>query len=140
MILNFEHRPHPFNRVELSTRRDRFGNPLPRLLLRWTDEEQAGLEKLRRSLREWFRVAGLGDLATAEGRLPNLNAHHHAGTTRMARDPRDGVVDVNGRVFGVDNLYLAGASVFPTAGFANPTLTIVALARRLGRHLDVVLE
>jgi choline dehydrogenase-like flavoprotein len=54
----------------------------------------------------------------------------------MALDRRDGVVDPNGRVFGVDNLYLAGASVFPSAGFANPTLTIVALARRLGRHLD----
>ena len=139
VILYFEHRPHQSNRVELSTRRDRFGNPLPRLVLQWTDEEQAGLEELRRCLREWFRVAGLGDLATAEGRLPNLNAHHHAGTTRMARDPRDGVVDVNGRVFGIDNLYLGGASVFPSAGFANPTLTIVALARRLGRHLDVVL-
>jgi choline dehydrogenase-like flavoprotein len=50
------------------------------------------------------------------------------------------VVDVNGRVFGVDNLYLAGASVFPSAGYANPTLTIVALARRLGRHLDAVLH
>jgi choline dehydrogenase-like flavoprotein len=43
-------------------------------------------------------------------------------------------------VFGVDNLYLTGASVFPSAGFANPTLTIVALARRLGRHLDDLLR
>jgi choline dehydrogenase-like flavoprotein len=140
VILNLEQRPHQRNRVELSTRRDRFGNPLPRLLLQWTDEEQAGLEELRGLLREWFHVAELGELVTDEGRRPNLNAHHHAGTTRMAHDPRDGVVDVNGRVFGVDNLYLAGASVFPSAGYANPTLTIVALARRLGRHLDAVLH
>lgn len=140
VVLNLEHRPHHHNRVELGTRRDRFGNPLPRLLLQWTDEEQAGLDELRGLLREWFQVGKLGDLVTAEGRRPNLNAHHHAGTTRMARDPGDGVVDVNGRVFGVDNLYVGGASVFPSAGFANPTLTIVALARRQGRHLDAVLQ
>jgi choline dehydrogenase-like flavoprotein len=78
----------------------------------------------------------LGRLLTTTGRRPDLSAHHHAGTTRMALDRQDGVVDPNGRVFGVDNLYLTGASVFPSAGFANPTLTIVALARRLGRHLD----
>jgi choline dehydrogenase-like flavoprotein len=54
----------------------------------------------------------------------------------MTLDPQDGVVDPDGRVFGIDNLYVTGASVFPTAGFANPTLTIVALARRLGRHLS----
>jgi choline dehydrogenase-like flavoprotein len=139
VILNLEQRPRRSNRVELSQRRDRFGNPLPRLVLQWTAEEQAGLQKLRGLIREWFHLADVGNLLTAEARLPDLNAHHHAGTTRMAHDPRDGVVDVNGRVFGVDNLYLAGASVFPRAGFANPTLTIVALARRLGRHLDAVL-
>jgi choline dehydrogenase-like flavoprotein len=47
----------------------------------------------------------------------------------MSLDLQDGVVDPDGRVFGIDNLYLTGASVLPTAGFANPTLTIVALAR-----------
>jgi choline dehydrogenase-like flavoprotein len=53
----------------------------------------------------------------------------------MALERKDGVVDPDGRVFGVDNLYVTGASVFPSAGFANPTLTVVALACRLGRHL-----
>lgn len=136
IVLNLEQRPRPDNRIELSSRTDRFGNPLPRLLLRWTDEEQDDLERMRGLLREWFRVANLGDLQTTVGRRPDLSAHHHAGTTRMTLDPRDGVVDPEGRVFGIDNLYVTGASVLPTAGFANPTLTIVALARRLGRHLS----
>ena len=57
------------------------------------------------------------------------------GTTRMSNDPAQGVVDVNCRVHGMNNLYVAGSSVFPTSGFANPTLTLVALALRLADHL-----
>jgi choline dehydrogenase-like flavoprotein len=57
------------------------------------------------------------------------------GTTRMARDPREGVVDEHGRVHSARNLYVAGSSVFPTGGWAPPTLTIVALGLRLAGHL-----
>ena len=53
------------------------------------------------------------------------------GTTRMADSPRQGVVDRDCRVHGVDNLFIAGSSVFPTGGYANPTLTLLALAIRL---------
>lgn len=60
---------------------------------------------------------------------------HHLGTTRMSDDPAFGVVDRDCRVHGVANLYVAGGSVMPTSGHANPTLTIVALALRLGEHL-----
>jgi choline dehydrogenase-like flavoprotein len=60
---------------------------------------------------------------------------HHLGTTRMAADARRGVVDENCRLHETENLYVAGSSVFPSAGFANPTLTIVALAIRLADHL-----
>jgi choline dehydrogenase-like flavoprotein len=60
---------------------------------------------------------------------------HHLGTTRMHRDPTKGVVDEHCRVHDVSNLYLAGSSVFPTGGYANPTLTIVALALRLADRL-----
>ncbi len=70
---------------------------------------------------------------------PDPNAHHHAGTTRMHTDPRFGVADADARVHGTENLYVAGASVFPTAGFANPTLTIVAMALRLADHLKQML-
>jgi choline dehydrogenase-like flavoprotein len=60
---------------------------------------------------------------------------HHMGTTRMHRQPKFGVVDENCRVHGVSNLYVAGSSVFPTGGAANPTLTIVALALRLADQI-----
>jgi choline dehydrogenase-like flavoprotein len=60
---------------------------------------------------------------------------HHLCTTRMAADPADGVVDADGRVHTVDNLWVAGSSVFATGGTATPTFTIVALAARLADHL-----
>jgi choline dehydrogenase-like flavoprotein len=60
---------------------------------------------------------------------------HHIGTTRMAQSPREGVVDADCRVHGIDNLFIAGSAVFPTSGQANPTLTIVALALRLADRL-----
>ena len=64
---------------------------------------------------------------------------HHMGTTRMHRDPDQGVVDPDCRVHDLSNLFIAGSSVFPTAGRNVPTLTLVALAIRLGDHLKVVL-
>jgi choline dehydrogenase-like flavoprotein len=60
---------------------------------------------------------------------------HHMGTTRMHPDTTRGVVDANCRVHGLANLFIASSTVFPTAGAANPTLTIVALALRLADHL-----
>ena len=63
------------------------------------------------------------------------DAAHPAGTTRMSSNAGSGVVDVNLRVHGVEDLHVIGSSVFPTCGYANPTLTIVALAIRLAGHL-----
>jgi choline dehydrogenase-like flavoprotein len=59
-----------------------------------------------------------------------LGGYHHMGTTRMAARPEEGVTDDTGRVHGMNNLYVAGSSLFPTSGWANPTLTIIALAMR----------
>ena len=63
---------------------------------------------------------------------------HHIGTARMGASARTGVVDHNGKVFGVNNLYVAGSATFPTSSQANPTLTIVALALRLAGHLGTM--
>jgi choline dehydrogenase-like flavoprotein len=60
---------------------------------------------------------------------------HHIGTMRMAASPDEGVVDRDCRLFGTSNVHVAGSAVFPTSSCANPTLTAVALALRLGDHL-----
>jgi choline dehydrogenase-like flavoprotein len=73
-----------------------------------------------------------GDRTWADG---IFGGNHHMGTTRMHPDPRHGVVDSDCRVHGIENLYVGGSSVFPSAGYSNPTLTIVALGLRLADHL-----
>src|SRR5262245_43295174 len=78
----------------------------------------------------------------AEGRFADaapIDMAHTMGTTRMALDPRNGVVDANCKVHGVEGLYIAGGSVFPTSGHANPTLMIMSLAVRLADQLKAVL-
>jgi choline dehydrogenase-like flavoprotein len=63
-------------------------------------------------------------------------ADHAASTCRMSADAATGVVDPNLRVHGIDNLFVCSNAVFPSLGAINPTLTLTALALRLGDHLN----
>lgn len=65
---------------------------------------------------------------------------HHMGTTRMHEDPTQGVVDPNCKVHGLGNLYVAGPGVYPTAGAATPTLTLIALTLRLSDYVVLLLD
>jgi choline dehydrogenase-like flavoprotein len=69
------------------------------------------------------------------GTRGEIGSYHHMCTTRMSADPATGVVDADCKVFGIDNLYIGGSSVFSTTSFVNPTYTIVQLALRLGDHV-----
>lgn len=135
LVINIEQRPDPKNRIVLAQKRDRFGMPQTKLFWRWNDSEQANLERLRQVIAAALHRTGIGKVDVNSDLRPDPNAHHHAGTTRMHTDPRWGVVDASSRVHGTENLYVTGASIFCRAGFANPTLTIVALALRLADHL-----
>jgi choline dehydrogenase-like flavoprotein len=90
----------------------------------------------RARLRDWLLAEPADIPGTDED---EVGGKHHLGTTRMADDPRNGVVDSDCRVHGLDNLWIGGSSVFATPGHANPTYTIVQLALRLGDHLQTVL-
>jgi choline dehydrogenase-like flavoprotein len=128
------------SRVTLSDAVDAFG--VPRIRLDWRVAE-SDLESYGRTLdlvgRE-LGALGLGRIWWPADPARRLNwstssGGHHMGTTRMGSSSADGVVDGNGRTFDVENLYIAGSSVFRTGGSANPTLPIVALALRLADHL-----
>jgi choline dehydrogenase-like flavoprotein len=131
-----EQPPDPASRVQLCPEVDRLG--VNRLVLDWRiDGAVSGsILRLQQLLAERLEQTGLGRLENPESEPTFTDASHHMGTTRMSDDPRSGVVDRHCRVHGVDNLYVAGSSVFPCAGHANPTLTVVALALRLAQHLE----
>ena len=65
----------------------------------------------------------------------SIDGVHQVGTTRIARNARDGVVDENLKVWGTNNLYVCSSSVFPTSSQANPTFLLGAFAVRMARHL-----
>jgi choline dehydrogenase-like flavoprotein len=139
VVVNYcEQAPNPNSRVYLGRDRDRLG--VPRLVLDWVvgQEETASLMRLQDLVDARLRRHRLGYLdrdAAGFSDLRYTDASHHLGTTRMSADPREGVVDEHCQVHGVANLFIGGSGVFPTAGHANPTLTIVALAIRLAAHL-----
>lgn len=134
-----EQAPNPESRVTLSARRDRFGLPLATLAWRPTDDDRRSIARSVARLDEALRIAGIGRIEHPFGSERSqplfIGNWHHMGGTRMHSDPAHGVVDPSGRIHGMENLYVAGSSVFPTSGFANPTLTIVALALRMADQL-----
>ncbi len=140
-VRNFmEMAPDPDNRVTLSEECDEDGKRLPLVAHRCTDLDRRSMAAVHTKLAAEIEASGLGtlesDLRPETSPWPiDQDASHHMGTTRMGTDPTTSVVDPNLRVHGLDNLYAAGASTFPTSGCVNPTYTIVALSIRLARHL-----
>lgn len=136
-----EQEPQAHNRITLSRQRDALGFPLAHLQLRFSQRMQDSLERSLLLLEQDLQRQGCGFLLRGPEALAHLSGYakvgcHAMGGTRMHADPRQGVVDADGRVHGLANLYVAGSSLFPTGGAANPTLTLMALALRLGRHLQ----
>jgi len=133
-----EQSPNPDSRIVLEHEKDVFGVNKVRLDWRLTKQDEESLSRAQQILdddwnfpgRESHKVGAANEHAT-----DITAAAHHMGATRMHRDPKLGVVDEQCRVHGTRNLYVAGSSVFPTTGWAPPTLTVVALALRLADHL-----
>jgi choline dehydrogenase-like flavoprotein len=139
-----EHLPNADSRVVLTPERDALGVPRIRTDMRFSDADLEGVERAMHELDHALRAAGVGhleflydDISTGVSEcLRGASGFHQTGTTRMAADPADGVVDSNLAVFGSENLFVASTSTFPTSSQANPTLTGVAFAVRLAEHLD----
>ena len=152
--LNWEQKPNENSRITLNRERvdPIFGQPLAHIDWRLNDIDKRSAVRALEMTLAYLRdhgavkeemiteVSGGADSWTFpphEGALET--GDHHMGALRMSASPEDGIVDLHSRLHSVNNLYIAGSAVFPTGGYANPTLTIVALALRLADHLKRVL-
>lgn len=141
----WEQEPHFDNRIELSEELDDLGIPRSRLVWQQSDLDRHTIRESMLLLGEYLRDNEIGRLQMADWladtpvKLPTegeLAGRHHMGGTRMSLNAAEGIVNTDCRLFAQDNVYIAGSSVFASAGHANPTLTLVQLALRLCDHLD----
>jgi choline dehydrogenase-like flavoprotein len=144
--------PNRNSRVTLSRRMDGLG--MPRVVVDWQMDDlvKRSVDRTAAIAAEELEAAGIGQVELftplLEAGWPtqppaawrNLGSWHHMGTTRMHSSPSHGVVDRNARLHDVENLFVAGSSVFPTYGANFPTLTIAALAIRLAAHIGSIVE
>jgi choline dehydrogenase-like flavoprotein len=141
-------RPHceqtPLSRGEitLGTARDALGLLTARVAWQTSDLELHSIRTYTKLFAEALQIRGIGrleideSLSADETLIECLEENrHHIGGTRMADDESQGVVSPDLRLYGTHNVYVCGSSVFPCAGFVNPTHTIIALAIRLADHL-----
>lgn len=150
MIIRGEQAPNPDSRIVLSNARNALSERQADLDWRLSDLDKHTARVFARVFGEELARMGRGSVTPSDwigdagndwpvdptvGNHP-IAGYHHMGGTRMSDDPRSGVVDAHGRVHGLANLHVAGSSVFATAGWANPTFTLVALALRLAERLD----
>lgn len=136
----FDQYPDPANRLTRSTELDADG--VPKLDIRWRfrEADRASVLAFLDRLGARLAAGGVGHLDSSGLRASNdweLTAlhSHFMGGTRMGTDPRHSVTNPEGRVHGVPNLFVAGPSLFPTFGNANPVMTITALSLRLADRL-----
>jgi len=154
LVVRAEQAPNPHSRITLGADLDATG--MQRARLDWRTSA-IDIDSVRGLVAALGRELGRLDLGRVEPAAwladdrrrwvtdPLISTHpiggyHHMGTTRMSDDPRHGVTDGHGKVHGIDNLHVAGSSLFPTSGWANPTLTIAALALRTADRIALRLN
>lgn len=144
LYYNLEHRieqsPNSTSRITLSDELDALG--MRKAVLDWklNDLDIKTFQRGQEIVAEELGRLGMGSFELPKitrGRMDKevCGHYHHMGTTRMSNDPTEGVVDANSKVHGVDNLFIAGSSVFPTAGYSGPTMMLIAMAIKLSEHV-----
>ncbi len=139
----FEMTPNPNSRITLSDTKDPvFGQPQTRIDWQFSEGDEHTYQQTTQLFKSAVNQLG-GDVSfIAWDSIKNqvvVNGHH-IGTTRMSNDPEQGVVDANLKVHSLDNLYVAGSSVFPSTGVSNPTFTIITLSIRLAEHITQAIQ
>ena len=132
--------PNEYSQIRISDSEvDRLGDPL--VQVDWQLHEQ-DLRTIELGVELFAHEIGIHDFGRFQAKVPTpekprsiRGGHHHMGTVRMADTISKGVVNRDLKVFGTNNLYLAGPGAFPTSGATNPTMNAIALSFRLAEHL-----
>jgi choline dehydrogenase-like flavoprotein len=124
-----ETEPRPENRVEVIDETDQYGLRIPRVVFSYSENDKRLQRHATRFMGELLEAAGGRELWT------NEDTSHLMGTCRMGDDPASSVVDADGRSWDIRNLWICDGSLFPTAGGVNPSLTIQAMACRIGDRI-----
>lgn len=136
--------PNPENRVTLVDDKDALGCQKIKLHYLCSEDDIASVKCAQKIVGEAFEATGLGyyepPKVAADVMKTLTGTHHMMGTTRMSDDPKVGVVDRDCCVHGMNNLFIAGSAVFPTGGYANPTLTNLALSIRIADKVKSLLK
>ena len=137
----FEMTPNPDSRITLADTVDPvFGQKQTHITWQLSPNDETTYNQTTQLFKTAVNALG-GDISAAPWAVVKSQLivnGHHIGTTRMSADPASGVVDANLKVHSLDNLYVAGSSVFASTGISNPTFTIIALSIRLAEHLTGV--
>lgn len=140
----WEQEPTFYNAVTLGDARDKFGIPRTRLFWSRSELDRHTVSETAKAFAQYCVDQNIGRVRLDEWLLDSergfpsimeMAGRHHMGGTRMAASAKAGVVDTDCRIFGTKNFYVAGSSVFPSGGHANPTFSIVQLSLRLAEHL-----
>jgi choline dehydrogenase-like flavoprotein len=124
-----ETEPQRHNRIEVADEKDQYGLPIPRMTFSYSDNDRKLMEHSKGSMRAVLEGAGAKELWIDD------DTSHLMGGCRMGDDPKDSVVDKDGRSWSIPNLWVCDGSLFPTSGGVNPSLTIQALACRMGDRI-----
>ena len=135
-----EQAPDPENRIRLGQRSDANGMPKVAIHWRFTDADRDGVKRMRAQFKHEIETSGLGTVNWSPDLYTTPSSVHPIGGARMGTEPRTSVVGPDLRVHGLRNLFAASSAVFPTSGYANPTLTVVALACRLADRIKDMLD
>ncbi len=142
--------PNKESRVVLGDDVDQFGMRKSKILWQYFDDERDSIYRFNQILARELGHSNIGRMQISEQLKDdeefkkllrgNSGGGHQIGTTRMSASVTTGVVDENCKVHNVNNLYVAGSSVFPTGSWMNPTITVVALSLRLADRLTTILN
>jgi len=127
-----ETEPREANQVELAEETDRYGLRIPRITFSFSENDHRLQQHAVAFMREALQAAGGTDIWSESGTA------HLMGGCRMGVDPNTSVTNADGRTWDIPNLWICDGSLFPTSGGVNPSLTIQALACRIGDRITTL--